>query len=487
MYYNQQTIELVKNRYKQENGDPFVMTSGQNEIFDIIFGRRYPLTQATTYTQYGKTETVGLAVLTRVSTFPEEYIIVAPTSAKGSIMMKSLIGHIFDNEYTRGKFVIEKSESADRIRRERNRTRLTFKISDGRIGAVSILSIDNRKQKNALDKAMGHGGKNIILEESSLIDDRHYAGIIRMIGGHKDPFFFEIGNPFRRNHFYRSSLDPRYHQIVIDYHQGIKEGRLTPEFIELARSKMTPDEFRIMYDCKFPDEGRVDDQGWLVLLTEAEVKNACVPEGTHFGAMKYGVDVAGGGRNFSTIIKRSSGFAEIKQRTNSDDTASLASQVLFFKNEDRKALNYDSAEVEIAVDANGIGKGCFDIIRNETVGVTGVIGGSKARLNDRFMNMRAEMFWRLREWILAGGRLIGTPEEWKELLVIKWRVRYDKRIQIISKDELSRDGIQSPDVADGLSMTFATGDVPLAHKTAIKKEIERINEAVTQNKNRNSI
>ena len=64
--------ELVMELYKNDLGEPFELTDGQAEIFSIIFSKKYPRNHINTFTRFGKSETVSMAVLTRITTFPEK-------------------------------------------------------------------------------------------------------------------------------------------------------------------------------------------------------------------------------------------------------------------------------------------------------------------------------------------------------------------------------------------------------------------------------
>lgn len=79
---------------------------------------------------------------------------------------------------------------------------------------------------------------------------------------------------------------------------------------------------------------------------------------------------------------------------------------------------------------------------------------SDAPDDERFLNKRAEMYWRLREWILRGGVIIEDKELKKQLLSIKYRAELSGKIKIMSKDEMRKEGIPSPDKADGAALTF---------------------------------
>ena len=245
---------LVKTLYKNDYGNPFEMTDGQTDIFLAIAKKLHPRTFITTPTQYGKTEVVSMAVLTRAATFPEKWAIVAPDIKRARILIGDIIKHIFENPFVKARFKVDPGESEERIKRERSKNRLTFNTGDG-IGEIFVVSSQARfKGEDAGNALMGFGAENVIAEESSLIPDEIFFKVLRMLGGHKDNFLVEIGNPLKRNHFYNSFCDDSYYKIVIDYKQAIKEGRIPREFIEEMKRKMPEVLFDIFYGCKFPPE-----------------------------------------------------------------------------------------------------------------------------------------------------------------------------------------------------------------------------------------
>ncbi len=435
--------------YKDYNNKPFQLTDGQAEIFETIFTRKYPRVHCITYTQYGKSDTVSMAVLSRIITFPEKWAIVAPSNKKSHIIMSYLIGHIFDNEYATSLFEVEKGESIDRIRRERSKDRLTFKHPNGQIGEVFTISSEGKRTKDLLDALMGFGAPNVIIDESSLIDDVQYVGILRMLGGHKDNFLFEIGNAMRRNHFFKSSLDANYHHINIDCYQGIKEGRITENFINEMRTKPM---FSMLYENKFPAQDAVDSGGYAPLYLDTELQGKIKPKVDLFGELRMGCDVAGEGSNYSVITLRGKNGAKILYKEHTPDTMAFVGKIVEYY---RKWQPY-----RIYIDKVGIGKPVYDRLRelpelwdvsSGTSKVIGVMAGESSSEKENFFNKRAEMFWRQRDWLITS-QLEG--EGWLDLLDIRYKIQSDKKIKIKSKDEMIKDGIYSPDVADSLSLTF---------------------------------
>jgi hypothetical protein len=450
--------QLVQSRYKNGSGQPFELVPGQEDIFEIIATRKYPRTDCRTYTQYGKSETVAMGVLTRITTYPEKWCIVAPSTKKARIIMSAIISHTFDNEYTLAMFDVEEGESVERIRRERSKDRMNYRHADGRLGEVFILSSEGKRTTDLLDAMMGFGSPNVIIDESSLIDDLPYVGILRMLGGHKDNFLFEIGNAMRRNHFMKSSIDPHYHHINITCEQGMKEGRISKEFVDEMRVRPM---FKQLYMNEWPDADAIDQDGYSPLFSEKFLNTRNNFDGDLFGEEKIGVDVAGEGSNFSTITLRARNAAELLYKEHTPDTMQLVAVVVQVLKEHPKAKAY--------IDKVGIGKPVFDRLKEipEIADrVVGVMAGEKADNTEEFYNKRAEMYWRMHEWLQIA-KLVG--DEWIDLLDVKYKVQSDKKIKIKSKDEMRRDGIESPDVADGLSLTFYEEDNIVKKKTVTKK------------------
>lgn len=435
--------KLVSSRYKNYYGKPFELTDGQAEIFEAIAKRKYPRVHCLTFTQFGKSDVVSMAILTRITTFPEKWAIVAPSNKKARIIMSYLIGHTFDNEYTMSMFEVDKGESIDRIRRERSKERMTFRHPDGQIGEVFTLSSEGKRTKDLLDALIGFSSPNVVIDESSLIDDVQYVGILRMLGGHADNFLFEIGNPMRRNHFLKSSLDPNYHHINIDCYRGQKEGRITQQFIDEMKSKPM---FSILYENKFPPQDAVDASGYAPLFTDDFLNSKIKNSVEIFGELRLGCDVAGEGSNYSVITLRGMNGAKILYREHTPDTMAFVSVIV-------QKFRETGAD-RIYVDMVGIGKPVFDRLR-EIEGLEGKLVGVKAGESPSdgisFYNKRAEMFWRMRDWLFSS-ELEG--QNWIDLLDIRYKIQSDKKVKIKSKDEMIKDGIMSPDVADSLSLTF---------------------------------
>ena len=100
--------------------------------------------------------------------------------------------------------------------------------------------------------------------------------------------------------------------------------------------------------------------------------------------------------------------------------------------------------------------------------------GQPALEQSRFVNIRAEAYWRFREWLKKGGKLCACHrDEWlTQLPKIKYKPDSKGRLRIMSKDEMRGHGIDSPDVADAGMLTFVRqehGDLETRRKKREKK------------------
>lgn len=418
-----------------------VVTEGQLHIFGSLVLKKSPRINIITATQYGKSLFVAFACLILSCIDGEVVCVAAPSEDKARIIMRYYLGHMADHPIFFSQ--LEKGVLLDRLIMEASKDRLVLKNK----GGVFILSVQAKNSQKGFEAAMGEGSKILIEDEACLIPDPIESTIFRMIAGKgESAMYVKISNPFYRNHFYKSSQDPRYLQILIDYKQGLKEGRYNYDFIEEARSKPN---FDILYACKFPPEGTIGKDGYISLITEREREDSTVPDGHHMGYKILGIDPAAGGDN-SAIVLKSSTLQEVvfnQQLSNTMDLVGVAMDVY-------REHNCDF----IVVDKTGIGQGVYDRLKDAGYPIRGVSFGEKSE-DPMFANLKAEWHWRERSWLLSGGRMLSNSA-WLEFQHIKYKNK-DGKIIIQPKEDLLREGILSPNVVDAAVLTQCISDTTI--------------------------
>ena len=111
---------------------------------------------------------------------------------------------------------------------------------------------------------------------------------------------------------------------------------------------------------------------------------------------------------------------------------------------------------KINIDVIGIGSGVYD--RLEELGVpdiTAVNVAEKPMDTERFGNLRAEIFWNLREKFINDEIYIpNDPVLMAELSAIEYKFTSRGQIMLESKDELKKRTGRSPDRADALALSY---------------------------------
>lgn len=478
----------ARDNFKNDDGTPWEMSPGELAIFRTIVLREYPRIEIITSTQYGKTLTISRALLTRITGFPDEFIVIAPDLKRGQIIIKYIIRDTANSaDFSAMLLGVDLKEKSllMRLLEERSKVKLTYQLpteknESPQYGSVEILSVQAKKRNDVITSIMGFGGRNLIADESALCDDEINAGVYRMMAGKgEDTFWVKIGNPFFRNHFLDDWKDLTFVKIYVDHLIAVKEGRYTKDFIEKGLKLPRAE---VLYECRFPRANAIDAKGWIPLMTEDEVKAAMVKVETganpHFGEERMGVDPADEGDNNAVIVKRSSGYAEILYSESRIDAFQFAGPVTTNSEKIKSKKIYID---RVGVGAATLGKvNEINAIEGKKLKVTGVNAGSEASDPTRYFNKRAEIYWRTREWIKQGGRL-SYDQRWLQLAKIKYTADEKGRLKIMSKKEMRENNIASPDEADALSMTFY--DPPTA--TVVSEEDKFFMRKMRENKTKN--
>jgi hypothetical protein len=174
-----------------------------------------------------------------------------------------------------------------------------------------------------------------------------------------------------------------------------------------------------------------------------------------------GVDVARGGEDKTVLAMRHGHWID-KLRTcpgaSTPDGPAVAALVL--------ANRRDGATIN--VDVVGVGTSVYDHLRGTVGGVVPINGAERSDATDRsgelrFVNLRAELWWKAREALdPAGGQGLCLPPD-RELLADlcapRWRLT-PRGIQVEAKEDLAKRIGRSPDKGDAVVYALAAKSMP---------------------------
>ncbi len=466
-YIAQQLIDIredeawkIANRhFLNDSGQKWEMSPAELAIFKAIIFKKENRVQITSSTQYGKTLTVARGLLERITAYSEDWLVIVPDLKRGKILLNYMIKDTYDNPYFSQALVgvnLAERSALNRLLEEKSKVKLTYQVmgddDEIRYGSVEIISCEARRKQDVINSIMGFGGRNIIQEEASLEDDEIDSGIFRMLAGKgDDTFLCKIGNPFYRNHFLTTWKDPRYKKVFVDYRIGLLEGRYLQSFIDEAKDKPN---FDVLFECKFPAEDQIVE-GWTPLITESELEDALTDDWNPFGAGSLGADPADTGENESVIVIRYRNVAKIDFASNKIDLIDFCGKI-------SDSIDQNKIDVRTgSVDKIGVGAMIPGEMKKIGKPIQGInVGEACDDLEHKaqFANKRAQFAWSVREWIKGGGKLV-RDNRWYQLLNIKYKENMKRQLLIMSKDEMRRKNIVSPDAFDALALTFARPQV----------------------------
>lgn len=225
------------------------------------------------------------------------------------------------------------------------------------------------------------------------------------------------------------------------------------DYVNMMASKygIESDEYRVRVQGLPPNAEMVDEQGWIPLLAESQI-HMTPDAGFTAGRLRLGVDPSGAGTNRSCWAVRNKFKARIAATERISEPLKGAQRTIGIAD----SLNIQ--DEDIAVDDFGVGSKWVKHMALNKHDINSVNVGDPPDDPTRFLNRRAENYFKLREWCIAGGEIVNNPEVKKQLLSIKYRATTKRKIQIMSKKEMRKQGLASPDEADALSLTFDDND-----------------------------
>ena len=165
------------------------------------------------------------------------------------------------------------------------------------------------------------------------------------------------------------------------------------------------------------------------------------------GAVEVGIDVAAGGSSETVVAIRQNGMLLGLHAFVSSDPRGQVAAVL-------EPLRGRLGWVKVDADGPGhyFGQHFVDLGHNVLLVHVGVPSSSPLR----FANLKAELYWQLRDWA-AEGQLSGLKDDlaYAQLASLRYELTPRGQVAMESKDLMRKRGIPSPDRAEAIMLAFA--------------------------------
>ncbi|MCC8180611.1 MAG: hypothetical protein LIP23_06860, partial [Planctomycetes bacterium] len=255
------------------------------------------------------------------------------------------------------------------------------------------------------------------------------------------------GNPTRLNGYFHAAFHAARDSWERLHFSCLDSRLVAPEFCAEMAAEYGEDSdvYRIRVLGEFPRTGMFN----LISLEAVEkAMNTPAPPVPSPDAPKIiGVDPAWMGQDRSAAVLRQGMSARVLFCIRGADTTRLAELVA------RKAEECDPDA--IFVDQTGVGAGVTDLLQRTRYPVTGIAFSQTPLQPERFVNRRAEMWWRVREWLELGPALEANPDLRDDLIAPEYCLTPVGKILLEAKADMRKRGLASPDLGDALALTFA--------------------------------
>jgi hypothetical protein len=298
-----------------------------------------------------------------------------------------------------------------------------------------------------------------IFDEASAVPEKIYEVAQ---GGLTDgePMFFVFGNPTRNTGFFKNIFGKLKHRWVTKRIDSRTVEGTNKELLNqwVDDNGEDSDFVRVRIRGEHPKASVTQ-----LIPSDVVEKSLGRPMPRHlydFAPKVLGVDVAWYGDDRNCIWLRRGLASKLLWQGREVSSVDLAGLVAQFE---------DKYQVDATFIDAGMGNGVIDQLRRIGRDPTPVYFGGKATSN-KFVNKRIEMWHSVLEWLKLGGSLPKDLDLLEDLIGPEYFFNLRGQMQLESKESMKKRGLASPDLADGLALTFA---FPV-HKESKYKQVERI-------------
>jgi len=290
----------------------------------------------------------------------------------------------------------------------------------------------------------------LVVDEASGIPEKVFEAAAGSMSG-KSASTLMLGNPVRNSGTFFES----HHRLRNDWHtmhiSCLDSPRVSKEFIREMAARYGEDSsayfVRVLGEFPKIDDDTVISMG---LVEDAQVRDIRMSDVT---PRVWGLDVARFGADSSVLAERQGTVITQIQSWKGKDLMELTGLVHSKFTE----LLPSEQPIEILVDSIGLGAGVVDRLKELGLPVRGINVSESPSMRGQYVNLRAELWFRMKEWLEARDCKIPKDEIlFAELVSPRYAFSSTGKLKIESKDDMRKRGLPSPDRADAVILTLAS-------------------------------
>ena len=291
----------------------------------------------------------------------------------------------------------------------------------------------------------------LVVDEASGVPEAVFEAAVGSMSGH-NAITLLLGNPTRSSGYFYNAFHKNAEQWHCIHVNAAESKLVSKAFVDQVAQTYgeNSNAFRVRVLGEFP---LADDD----TVISWELANTAMHRDISVGEnvpVVWGVDVARFGDDESCLVKRQGNIViEPPRNFKKIDLMQLTGII----KSEYDASPVASRPIEIFVDSIGVGGGVVDRLRELGLPVRGVNVSESPALGATYVNLRAELWYKLKTWLEQ--RNCKLPKDdalLAELIAPKYFFQSNGKIQIEGKEQMKRRGIKSPNKADALCLTFAS-------------------------------
>lgn len=318
----------------------------------------------------------------------------------------------------------------------------------------------------------GHADNYVIFaDEASGVSEEAFDILLATLSTGKGGRFVQVSNPVRSSgRFYQIFQNEKSFWEKL-YFSAYDSPNVNKEWIEEMKETYGEDSdlYRMRVLGRFPRVGVA--QYISADIVEECINNNIRPQDYHNFPKIMGVDVARFGDDSTCLVVRQGPKLIDFKVFKGLSTMEVATKVAEFQ-----AIHQTT---QIHVDAIGVGAGTHDRCKDLRLPVVDVNVSNKSTEPNKYCNLRAQIWGKMKEWLENGADL---PREARdkdtnlaaELTSMEYFYNNKLQLQLMSKKDLKRAGHASPDIADALSLTFASSVYEVQSRTRRRVSVKRV-------------
>jgi hypothetical protein len=308
----------------------------------------------------------------------------------------------------------------------------------------------------------------LVADEASGVHEKIFEAAAGSMSGHHCQTLL-LSNPVRTSGFFYDThhkLKDMWLTIHISHEDS---ARVTDDFVEDMARRYGADSnaFRVRALGEFPlsDLDTIIPAGFVAA---ARTRDIVVHQGA---SCIWGVDVARFGDDVNSLLKRTSVavLPDIAE-WGGVDLMQTAGRV---KNEFDACRPHERPE-EILIDVIGLGAGVVDRLQEQGLPVRGINVSETASHDEQYRNLRTELWFKGREWLMKMGSSLPSCEGGcerdciheklaRELVSLKYTYASTGKLVAESKAEMKKRGLKSPNIAEAFILSFASEPAGMVH------------------------